>query len=258
MENTIGLEAEYFLRDRDGKLLIPFEHNFSFDEYILLGEFRAEKGNTRAKCLANFLESFYETKYEIEDRNMVMDFADGWTTLTPEFYAELLRKMGNKEISRSENINDIDLLKLTDAIVKNGEIKEIKASVGLHIHFGSADIVERSQKQESFQKVNLPIGTNSDSMFHFQFYEKVGEETHTIKATANRITKPVVNYIVREFDEKILPSYVEDLPKLKYRNPGFYEIKPWGFEYRSLPFNKLVLDNIAEIVDFAFQKLEEL
>jgi hypothetical protein len=40
--------------------------------------------------------------------------------------------------------------------------------------------------------------------------------------------------------------------------PGFYEVKNYGFEYRSLPFNKLVLDNLKDIIAYAFEELDYL
>ncbi len=91
------------------------------------------------------------------------------------------------------------------------------------------------------------------------FYQKDREYNKEITNTASvsRITKPVLYHFITELDEKILSQYKIDVP-LKYRNPGFYEIKPWGFEYRSLPFNQAVLSNIAEIVDFSFNLMEDL
>jgi hypothetical protein len=47
---------------------------------------------------------------------------------------------------------------------------------------------------------------------------------------------------------------------LKYRNKGFYEDKPYGFEYRSLPmydeFTKLW--QLMRLVDYSFKLLEDL
>ena len=173
MENTIGLEAEYFLRDKDGNLLIPSEKGFDTDEYILLGEFRGDKGHTRHETLANFFEKYWEIYYKVMSKGLVMDVSTGWTTLTPEFHAEVMRKMGTKYISQCKNIHDIDMLSLTDKVIKNGKIKEVKASIGLHVHFGSMDISERSQYEVSYSPIRLPISVQSDAVFNIELYKKL-------------------------------------------------------------------------------------
>jgi len=67
----------------------------------------------------------------------------------------------------------------------------------------------------------------------------------------------VIKNFVQAFDEVFLDKYPMDVP-LKFRNPGFFEIKNYGFEYRSLPFTKDVLSDIVEIAEFAWNLLEEL
>ena len=68
-------------------------------------------------------------------------------------------------------------------------------------------------------------------------------------------------------DEKILKhclftqnGYGLENRTLKYRNPGFYEKKSWGFEYRSLPANDdtLSLGKLRFIVETAFDLLNNL
>jgi hypothetical protein len=46
--------------------------------------------------------------------------------------------------------------------------------------------------------------------------------------------------------------------RTKYRQPGFYELKPYGFEYRSLPANDAVMKALPEIVGKAFELLDSL
>ena len=91
-----------------------------------MGYYRRTKGYSREETISNFLEVFYATQHEIKEINPAwyMDFETGWTELTPKFYAEVLRKMGTKEVCQAKNIYpDIDLLALTDQITSGGKIK---------------------------------------------------------------------------------------------------------------------------------------
>jgi len=260
IENSVGLEAEYFLRNVDGELLIPREHSLADDDYILLGEIRGAKGYSRAETISNFLKVFHATKHEINEINPAwfMDFETGWTELIPKFYAEVMRKMGTKEICQAENVYpDIDLLSLTDQVTSDGKLKSVKASLGLHIHFASVVEDERTTQEYKYTPINIPISVGGAETM-LCVHRKEHEETHTLKVIVNRITNPVIKHIVKKFDDEILGKYVPVGIPLKYRNKGFYEVKPYGFEYRSLPFNQMVYEDLWTIVDFAYKQLEEL
>ncbi len=59
--------------------------------------------------------------------------------------------------------------------------------------------------------------------------------------------------------ESLFPTFMSDVKvPLKYRQPGFYEIKEHGFEYRSLPFTDDVFDHIVEIVYSSFKLFDEI
>lgn len=262
--NKVGLEAEFFLRDKNGKeLVFPENHGFETDEFIILGEFRAKPGVTRSETAANFFRAWYDVIELAKKKEKTIDISTGYTLITPEFYTEIMRKMGTKTIAHCKNIYpDVDLLKLTDAVVKDGKIEGHKLSTGLHIHLSSSDTVEKiyKKKVETYSPVKIPLSLGDVSVAEMSFYQKTGESDVEDKfsVTANRITRPVLYSIIKEFDEKILPMYKID-KILKYRNPGFYEMKVHGgFEYRSLPFNEKTFGGIFDIVDFAFNKLEEL
>jgi hypothetical protein len=69
------------------------------------------------------------------------------------------------------------------------------------------------------------------------------------------LTPPVIERLVRKMDEQFDRAIKKcDGP---YRVPGMWEEKPWGFEYRSLPFNQWAIDNIIEIAEFALEALQE-
>lgn len=259
-KNTVGLEAEYFVRNKDGELVIPSLYGLETDEYAILGEFRGEPGTTREDVLANFIKEFYKTKYRVEKLGLIMDLT-GWAELDTELHAKVLRTMGTKVITESKNVYDTDILEMSDAIVKRGSIVGYNASTGLHVHFSSSDSSEHSREIEkpTYSPVVIPIGI-ADARTTLQLYRLVDKESVvkvTAKAVANRITVPVIEYIVRQMDE-LLPNYKFPV-KLKYRQPGFYEKKyHGGFEYRSLPFYTKTLTDLPGIVDYAFTLLKEL
>lgn len=270
--NKVGLEAEFFLTGKGGKLLYPGDHGFSTDEFIILGEFRAKPGKTRAETFGNFYSEYAEVLTKAYKKGFDINL-DGVKRIDPTKNAEILRKMGTKAITESKNIYGTDILELTDNIIDDGKIVGRYISTGLHIHFSSSVIVDRTYPTEEkylYSPVNIPItfgeGVKS-SMNLWKRDEKLDAKELTLQATANRITKPVVEYFVKELDKNILKDFVAlgedslgiEFKDLKFRHPGFYEMKPYGgFEYRSLPFSWYVLENLYEIVDFSFNLLENL
>jgi hypothetical protein len=255
--NKVGLEVEFFVLNEKNELVIPSKYGFDIDEFILLGEMRAEPGETRADTLSLFWGKWYNILLKARKEKLIIDIETGYKEIDPKFYAQVLREMGNKEISASKNIHNIDLLELTDAVVENGKLLMQRISNGLHIHFSSSETVEKTFKTEKFVPVSLPLSITG-ALTTIDLYKKIGDVEEKVTACANRITVPVLHRIIEDFDKEILPKYVPNIP-LKFRNPGFYEMKyHGGFEYRSMPFTQKVLDNLFDIVDYAFLKLEQL
>lgn len=259
--NKIGLEAEFFVV-KDNQLVLPGDYGFDTDEYIILGEFRAEPGKTPSESVANFLKSWYETK-ELAKKKGVEVCIDPYKTISKKFHADIMRRMGTKEISVCSNLYGTDILEDTDAVIKDGIITDYYLSIGLHIHFSSEEVQSKKvtlSEQYLYDSIKLPISLTGekDSLFNIDLYKKGGKldaKEVTVTASCNRITKPVINYIVKEFDEKVLPLYLPDV-KLKFRQPGFYEVKYDGrFEYRSLPMCQKAVDDIFSISTFAFELL---
>ncbi len=62
-ENTIGLEAEFFLRNEKGELVLPKEHGLPHDDFLLLGEIRGLPGKNREEATSNFLKEFYRISF---------------------------------------------------------------------------------------------------------------------------------------------------------------------------------------------------
>lgn len=258
--NQIGLEAEYFLL-KDNKLVFPKNYGLECDSFAILGEIRSKPGNTRAETIANFYKEYHEVLYKAERQGLTVDISTGLKQISPIERAEYLRASGNKEIPNCKNIYDIDIMNYSDACVEDGKILHYTLSIGTHIHFSSKNVDSKEiiQDTSEYQQVQLPLAIN-EIKANIELYKKtsIKETKHKVSVEANVITNPVIKHIVKTLDEKVFYKFKPEIP-LKYRNPGFYEIKPDGrFEYRSLPFNKNVLEEIPAIVDLSFTLLENL
>jgi hypothetical protein len=232
--NRVGLEVEYFLFDKNNTLVYPCKYGFETDDFVLLGEFRCEPGKTRHETIGNFFNEFSRIRQKVKDAGLAM--AVGYQEITPELRAEVLRNMGTKEIADTKNIYNTNILTLSDDVIEDGKIVSCKISTGFHIHFSR----------------------------HVEFQMKYWDgESHgkekTVSEKLSIITPKQKKFIIRKMDTCVLPNYKFPV-QLKYRNKGFYEDKPWGFEYRSLPMcNKILeLKELERVVNAAFSFLEQL
>jgi len=257
--NKVGLEFEFLLRDKDGNLVFPQDFGFDCDEYIILGEARAEAGKTPEETLANFFDTYYRVKWKAKERGLTLDLT-GYAEIPNDFSAEILRRTRLKNISESKNIyKDVDILKMDDSVIKKGKVVGKYISTGLHVHYSSEEIAyAHSSVQTPVYKEIVIRGVD----FFDKTYVKTNEvETHNgneVSVTVSRITMPVLEKFVKEFDEAILPKHNLGVD-LKYRTPGFYEAKHYGFEYRSLPFYEgMLAEGMEEVVLFAFAQLNSL
>lgn len=253
--NKIGLEAEFLLR-KEGKFVYPSDHGFQTDDFIILGEFRGEPGATREEAIANFLKVYYNVAYKAKALGLTIDM-EGFAKIAPKEFAEILRKIKRKEIVTCQNVYNTDILTLNDDEIVDGKIVNRFVSCGLHIHFSSSDSVTKKVTVPSFDSVKIPIKIG-DGQSILDLFSKAGETVQEVSVHSSRITKPVIEHFVRSLDKDILPDAVRDLPNLKYRNRGFYEIKGYGFEYRSLPFTQRTMSVIGDIVGYSFNLLENL
>jgi hypothetical protein len=244
--NKIGLECEVLIRNNKDELVIPSEYNLPTDDFIILGEIRSLPQTNVSDVVYEFMKDLYAFNILLKVNKLNLDIQDGWDVISPDLYSKLLRIMGSKNIEECKNVYGNDILKMTDAIVENGKIIGHKISTGLHIHFSYDIIASHKYAKETY--------TNTvDNMYVRTGTETCEEETKLYSL----LTENTIKSIVKSFDKDILPKYkIEE--NLKFRNSGFYEIKPYGFEYRSLPFNQLILDNLTEIVEYSFDKLNKL
>ena len=249
-KNMIGLEAEFLLR-KDGELVFPADHGFEADDWPILAEIRGEPAGNPASAVANLLESLIRAQMRAEDLNLTIDLT-GYATIEPSLYKEAMKRMGSKEFSQCKNIHGVDLSDYDDRVIEGGKITSVNISTGLHVHFSSGQTIEVPMTDQ-YEPLSLqlePVGSVT-------LYRRVVGGGAGKKYNLSRITRPVVEHIVKGMDS-LLPNY--ELPVfLKYRMPGFYELKEHGgFEYRSLPFTQVVLDDLASIVKFAFDTLSSI
>jgi hypothetical protein len=227
--NKVGLEAEFFLYNKKGDLDFPGDFGFATDNFPLLGELRAIPGKSREETVGFFFQALANCKMIAKNRGVTLHWAS-FMEITPEQKSVALKRMGRKEISKCKNLYKTDILGLSDDVVENGKLIHTKISGGLHIHF-------------------------SKEINHTHLTDKgvsVTEKKYILRESEKR-------RIIKAMDTKILPKYNPPV-SLKYRNPGFYEDKPWGFEYRSLPMIPFFtqLDELVDLVDFCFGLLEKL
>jgi hypothetical protein len=175
--------------------------------------------------------------------------------------------------SSIKNIYGINIGDFSDQIIKDGKIQGVAASCGLHLHFSCEELVEVEIEEAQYEHVSIPIewvmakqntaevaGLNSLArptlcLYKFLEYKK----KKTISARASRLNKPTIEYIVKTLDETFFSRFCPEKDKCtKFRQPGFYELKPYGFEYRSLPANTQVIEALPEIVAKCFKLLAEI
>jgi len=250
--NKVGLEFEFLLRDKKGELVFPANHGFDCDDFIILGEARAEAGETVEETIGNFYKAYYGVLRKAKLKGLTVDLS-GYTEITKEFNTKIMKKMGYKEISTCSNIYGSEILEETDLLIEDRKIVGRLISCGLHIHFSSE--ISKTQRVHNIQhKANYTPVINLYKKMKGHSYTK---EYTDVAVSVSRITNPVIKNFVQYFDEVYLDKYPMDVP-LKFRNPGFFEIKSYGFEYRSLPFTEGVLSDIVEIAESAWSLLEEL
>lgn len=229
LQNKVGIEAEFFLRDKNKKLVYPSNYGFSTDDFPIVGEVRADAGTSRHETVGNFLKELARLFYKAEVEKLTLDFSS-YVEISPAEKAKILRSVGIKSLDISNNVYATDLLNYSDDVVRNGKVISSRVSAGFHIHL-SRRVYHHTQ-----------IKGKSDVVFDM-----------------NTLTASQIKAIVRGFDRNLFPRFPLKV-NLKYRQPGFYEIKPWGFEYRSLPMSEKLTEmhELRAVVNIAFSALEKL
>ena len=186
----------------------------------------------------------------------------------------------NASMGEIKNIYGIDIEEFSDQVVKSNKIQGVRVSCGLHVHFSCAEMIHYEYEEDQYELVTLPIGigeagipqddetemTSSIRLARelirptlYLYTRKGYQKKFEKKIYASRLNKPAIEYIVRSMDEKFFEQFAPaKADRTKYRQKGFYELKDYGFEYRSLPCNEKTLAALPEITAFAFDLLEEI
>ena len=280
----IGLEAEFFLLNKDREAVVVPSY-WERDSFPILGEIRGDPGEDTAEVISSFVKAKIKVLSRL-DKGAAIEMAN-MRNIRLKTYRAAMREMDqpkNESLGKVRNIYGIDLDEFSDQIIKGGKIQGINASCGLHIHFSASDVVERKVSTEQYELVQLPISLmlggktvaakKDDGAFNdpilagaaslltpvISLYRHTGyKEEEILKAEASVLTWPVIEWIVRKLDEKFFDRFAPpEKERTKFRQKGFYELKPYGFEYRSLPANPATMEALPEIVDFCLGLLKEL
>lgn len=280
IQSKVGLEAEFLLINAKDEIIIP-PSSWDRDGFPLLAEIRGTEGRTVAETVINFKAKEIEI-VEGMRKSHTMRMSD------VELVKLALYKKANKEINWSEkeesmgkvkNIHGIDIEDFSDQVVKNNKIQGIRISCGLHVHFSCEDLATHEYEEAQYEQVLLPIGLGSNGLlvdikastqaealakellsttlylYRHKGYAKKGK----IHARASKLNKPAIRYIIEEMDKAFFERFAADkADRTKFRQPGFFELKPYGFEYRSLPANGKTMEALAEITRKAFDLLTEI
>jgi len=254
LKKSIGLEAEFLLIGEDGNPVIVPEY-IGRDDFPLLGEVRGEPGDSIGEVVGNFLRAYHDVIGRIPSGHTA-SFTP-FTIVGSEIYRKALKESGPKKVSKTRNVNGTDITGLSDLVIRDGKITGAKISCGLHVHFSATDRYNTVSEEPKYESVILPLSAG-DLSLSANLYRRCGyNEERKIDISVSALTKPSIDSIVTAMDEKfahLMPSKVE---RTKYRRPGYFELKPWGFEYRSLPTTK-DNDTLSDIVRFAFCLLDDL
>lgn len=273
MLSKVGLEAEFLLLDAKSEVIIP-PSSWDRDGFPLLGEIRADPANNTPDVIANFIKKKMKIEAGIyKDHKIVMENIKRIRLATYKEAMKQVTEAKGEQLGKVKNIYGINIDDYSDQVIgKNHKIQGINASCGLHVHFSCNESVTKIVKDVEYEPVTLPIrlaevtGENAllaemikPEIFLYRRKYLSQAKMKTITASASVLTRPVIEYFVKEMDKAFFDRFApkkED--RTKYRQPGFYELKPYGFEYRSLPANDAVMEALPEIISKAFELLDSL
>ncbi len=272
IEKRVGIEVEFFVLNKAGEVIIP-EAYMDRDDFPILGEIRALPGKNMAESVGNF----HKKKLEVEQlllktQKMSIDTIRRIKLKVYQKATKLCKQEKNEMLSNIENLYGTNISDYSDQIVKGNKIQGINMSCGLHIHFSCRNISKVEVSKDRYELVELPISVTSGidgeaverKGVHelikpsIRLHRFVGTDVKkTLKAQASLLNQPTIEYIVRHFDEKWFKQFAPAKADCtKYRQPGFYERKSYGFEYRSLPATTQTIEALPDMVNDAFELLK--
>lgn len=263
-KKMVGLEAEYLLLEK-GEVIIPPAY-FERDGFPILGEIRGEPGDTPHKTLANFINAQYKLMDKLSKDQTVI-YANCYKVplkLYKEANKQINYEEKGREIGKVQNVYGKNLDDFSDQIIKGGKIQGINISCGLHIHFSCEEVDTVDVEEAEYEELEIPLNVGiTDNFKHsttMHLYNRIGyKKTKTLTARVSKLNMPTITYMVKKLDDVFFQRFAPPVKeRTKFRQSGFFERKPYGFEYRSLPANTEVLNNLPEIVKFSFKLLNEV
>jgi len=274
LKSMVGVEGEYLLLNAQGEAIVPPQY-WERDGFPLLGEVRGEPGKTAAETVGNFTQERIKCADRVRSGNSLV-FMDIFRVRL-KVYKEAMKQVTEAKgdaIGKTKNIYGTNVEDFSDQIISKGKIQGINASCGLHIHFSSRDEDIFKVKRPVYEPVSIPVEMvplanlpdelqgAQQLMKNFMkpelhLYRKEGyEDEKELKAVASQLNRPTIEWIVKSMDEAFFDRFAPaEKNRTKYRQPGFYELKDHGFEYRSLPANPETIEALPEIVGKAFELL---
>lgn len=256
--HKVGLEAEFFITNSKKEIIIP-PGSFDRDDFPLQGEIRGEPGATTAEVIGNFTKARVQAEQKVSESHYMI--FDPYARIKLDTYRKALKqvtKPKNEMIGKTKNIYGTNIEDFSDQIIEKGKIQGIWASSGLHVHFSSFVSDEYKVTQDEYEAVSIPLSMGnleaSIDLYKYKGYKTEKE----LKVIASQLNYPTVYWLVKQMDEKFFDRFVPHKDKrTKYRHPGYYEMKEYGFEYRSLPASDdtMNINTLQEIVQYAFELL---
>lgn len=272
----VGVEAEFFILNGKGEAIVVPPH-LPRDGFPILGEVRGDPGENVAETVANFWKEYYSVQSRIRDTHIMA--MKNIMKIRLKRYQEAMRQMDqpkNEHIGDTRNIYGVDIDEFSDQVLKAGKIQGINASCGLHIHFSLVSRSTAETRSQKLESVDLPINTrfygDDDDIPQVRFLEETfrpsvrlyrlisdESEDKKISATANLLTRPAAEWIVKQMDDAFFNKFAPPKEeRTKFRQAGFYRRKDYGIEYRSLPANAQTMEALTDIIKKAFKLLDEL
>lgn len=266
MTKKVGVEAEYIiLNDKGAPKVVPA--GWDVDNMPLLGEIRGEPGTSWDQATAEFQRAhlMIVDRLERHQKSWNVEFLPS-LVVEQKLYKEVMKgvDLNNKQegLRQVRNIYGTNIEDYTDQVIEDKKVVGSRISCGLHIHFSYSSKETKKITRSHFEKVTIPlsVGTIGDQPMHLDLYKKVSDkEEEVVSVEVSKFTRPAIYAIVEAMDKEFFDRFApEASERTKYRQPGFYELKSYGFEYRSLPATRETISALPEITKKAFEVLHDL
>jgi len=278
-ERMVGVEAEALLLNGKDEAIIP-PAAWDRDGFPLLLEIRGDPGKNVAETYANFMKKKLEIESKPAKSNRVVFSTIHRVRL--KIYKEAMKQVQEDkwaDMGKVKNIHGVNVEDYSDQIVKAGKIQGINASCGLHLHFSCGKVAEMKVEEPQYESMTLPLESipfspgmvegevkglapfmknlmkTSITLYRFKDWH----EKKILRAQVNQLNRPAIEWMIRQLDEHLFKKFAPPKDqRTKFRQAGFYELKPYGFEYRSLPANDETIAALPEIITFAHELLADV